>query len=266
MNFKSNPASAAEAREEIRTYLANELEANPTDIQTKVIYNTELPWVDGRKQQCYLVEWSVANGSDGVALAGPYTYTLPDVSQAEAKRLGSLHEWRQQLLNLYAGCELAAQARMKQALVDVYDPTRTKQLLEALQNPAAPRFAIRCSLREFIRIGTDEYYIFNGDWVHNPNFSYSPTFGFKPRKEDPTLELPAEQENIQIKPHKFLTSVPPVEDDGAYPGEATGFIMVKNGQVVDATCSAWARSVVDKAAMFYFLGKEIGPFAITLQG
>jgi len=263
MNTKSSPASAAEAREEIRTYLAAELEVAPADIQTKVIYNAELPWVDGRKQQCYLVEWSVANGTDGVALAGPYTYTLPDITLAEAKRLGSLHEWRQQLLNLYAGCEIVVQARLKQPLTDFPDPTRTQQLIDALQNPAAPRIAVRCSVREFIRIGTDEYYIFNGGWVHNPNFSYSPTFGFKPRKEDPTLELPA-PEDIQIKPHKFLTPVPPIGADGAYPGEATGFIMVKDGQVVDATCSSLARGVVDKVAMFYFLGKENGPFAISL--
>lgn len=263
MNFKSNPASAAEAREEIRTYLAAELEVNPADIQTKVIYNTELPWVDGRKQQCYLVEWSAANGTDGVALAGPYTYTLPDISVAEAKRLGSLHEWRQQLLNLYAGCEIVAHARLKQPLTDFYDPTRTKQLLDALQNPAAPRIAVRCSVREFIRVGTEEYYIFNGDWVHNPNFSYSPTFGFKPRTENPTLELPASEE-IRIKPHKFLTPVPPVSANGEFPGEEVGFIMVKNGQVVDSTCSALARSVVDKVALFYLLGKEEGPFAITL--
>ncbi|HEX8427471.1 hypothetical protein [Hymenobacter sp.] len=264
MNFKVNPASAAEAREEIRLYLANELEYAPSAIQTKVIYNTELPWVDGRKQTCYLVEWSVANGPDGVALAGPYTYTLPDISVAEAKRLGTLHEWRQQLLNLYAGCEIVAHARLKQPLVDVSDPTRTRQLLEALQNPAAPRIAVRCSVREFVRIGTDEYYIFNGDWVHNPNFSYSPTFGFKPRKNDPTLHLPAE-EDIRIVPHKFLTPVPPVGADGALPGEAVSFIMVKNGQVIDASCSALARGVVDKVAMFYFLGKENGPFAITLN-
>ncbi|UOG77053.1 hypothetical protein MTX78_10715 [Hymenobacter tibetensis] len=261
--MKLSPASAAEAREEIRTYLAGELERAAADIQTKVIYNTELPWVDGRKQICYLVEWAAANGPDGVALAGPYTYTLPDISSAEAKRLGSLHEWRQQLLNLYAGCEIVVQARLKQPLVDVPDPTRTKQLLEALQNPAAPRIAVNCSVREFIRIGTDEYYIFNGDWVHNPNFSYTPTFGFKPRKADPTLELPA-PEDIQIKPHKFLTPVPAIDSDGALPGEAVGFIMVKNGQVVDASCSPLARSVVDKVAMFYFLGKEHGPFAITL--
>ena len=263
MNLKSSPASAAEAREEIRNYLAAELGCAPMAIQAKVIYNTELPWVDGRKQPCYLVEWSAPNGTDGVALAGPYTYTLPDLTVAAAKRLGSLHEWRQQLLNLYAGCEIVVQARLQQPLVDVADPTRTRLLLEGLQNPAAPRIAVRCSLREFIRIGTDEYYIFNGDWVHNPYFSYSPTFGFKPRKADPTLKLPA-PDAIRINPHKFLTSVPPLGSDGALPGEETRFIMVKNGQVVDATNSALARGVVDKLAMFYFLGKENGPFAITL--
>ncbi|MBC8082747.1 MAG: hypothetical protein H7Z21_05995 [Hymenobacter sp.] len=264
MNFKSSPASAAEAREEIRDYLVTELECAPADVQTKVIYNTELPWVDGRKQQCYLVEWAVAGGPDGVALAGPYTYTLPDITLAEAKRLGTLHEWRQQLLNLYAGCEIVIRHRMQQPLVDVYDPKRTRTLLAALQNPTAPRIAVRCSVREFIRIGTDEYYVFNGDWVHNPNFSYSPDFGFKPRKTDPTLLLPPPDE-LRIRPHRFLTPVPPIGPDGELPGEATRFILVKNGQVVDATCSALARGVVDKAAMFYFLGKENGPFAIALE-
>lgn len=260
MNITSSPASAAEARDEVRNYLVEQLECAPSVVHTKVLFNSSLPWIDGRQHVCYLVEWT-AGLANGVAIAGPYTYTLPELNLGEARLLGTINEWRQQLLNLYAGCEIATSARLQQPFVDVSDPKRTELLLAALQNPAAPRIAIRCSVREFLRVGTDEYYIFNGDWVHNPNYSYSPTFGFKPRQANTTLELP-EHDQIKIVPHQFLQPVPAVGDDGAFPGETCGFIMVKNGQVIDLTAAPSAKPILDRVAMYYFLGQELGPFAI----
>jgi hypothetical protein len=262
MNTKHSPVSAAEARDEIRNYIAAELERPVTDVQAKVVFNMNLPWVDGAVQPCYLVEW-FAGLRNGVAIAGPYTYNLPELNVGEARQLGSVNEWRQQLLNLYAGCEIATRARLTQPFADQPDPTRTRLLLEALQNRKAPRFVIRCSVREFLRVGTDEYYVFNGDWVHNPHFSYSATFGFKPRQEDTTLHLPEDQSTIRIAPHRFLQPVPPVGPDGAYPGEQTGFIMMKNGNIIEYMASSITRPVADKVALYYMLGQENGPFAIT---
>lgn len=260
MNLNVSPASAAEARDEIRNYVVEQLECPASAVHTKVIFNSMLPWVDGRQQNCYLVEWT-AGLANGVALAGPYTYNLPELNLGEARQLGNINEWRQQLLNVYAGCEIATSTRLRQPLVDVPDPKRTELLLAALQSPRAPRIAIGCSVRDFLRVGTDEYYVFSGNWVHNPHYSYSPTFGFKPRRDDPTLELP-EPEQIRLTPHQFLQPVPPVGEDGALPGEESRFIMIKNGQVVEYTASPMARPILDKVAMYYFLGQDLGPFAI----
>lgn len=262
MNTKSGPVSAAEARDEIRNYMAAELECSVNDVQAKVIFNMDLPWVDGRVQPCFLVEW-FAGLHNGVAVTGPYTYNLPELNVGEARQLGNINEWRQQLLNLYAGCEIATTARLMLPFSDVPDPARTKTILENLQNRQYPRVAINCSVREFLRVNTDEYYIFNGDWVYNPHYSYSSTFGFKPRQEDTTLVLPEDESTIRIAPHKYLTPVPAVGTDGAFPGEQTGFIMMKNGNIVEYNAISATRSVIDKVAMFYLLGQENGPFAIS---
>lgn len=261
MNSKISPASAAEARDEIRNYIVEELDCQPGIVHTKVVFNNALPWVDGHQHVCYLVEWT-AGLANGVALAGPYTYNLPELSLGDTRQLGGANEWRQQLLNLYAGCEIAASARLAQPLVDVPDPKRTEFLVEALQDPTSPRIAVGCSVREFLRVGTDEYYILNGNWVHNPHFSYSPTFGFKPRRENTLLELPAPEE-IRLVPHQFLQPVPlEAPEGGAFYGEESRFIMVKNGQVVELMASAMTRTVLDKVAMYHLLGQENGPFAI----
>lgn len=261
MNTKSGPVSAAEARDEIRNYIAAEYDKPAAEVQTKVVFNMDLPWVDGAVQPCYLVEW-FAGLANGVAVTGPYTYNLPELNVGDTRQLGGLNEWRQQLLNLYAGCEVATAARLTQPLTDFSDPARTRQILENLQDRRAPRFAINCSVREFLRVGTDEYYVFNGDWVHNPHYSYSATFGFKPRQEDTAFTLPEDETTIRIAPHKFLTPVPEVGADGAFPGEQTGFIMMKNGRIVEYTGAPATRAEVAKVAMYYLLGQENGPFAI----
>lgn len=258
----SNPASAADARDEIREYLAAELERPAADIQAKVVFNATLPWIDGRQHDCYLVEW-FAGLHNGVALAGPYTHNFMELNVGEARQLGPLNEWRQQLINLYAGCEIAASKRLSQPFVDVPDPRRAEEQLRRLQNPTDVRVAVRCSLREFLRVNTDEYYIFNGDWVHNPHYTYSPDFGFRARQDPPVLELPADQSALRIAPHRLLQPVPPVTPDGVYPGQEVGFIMVKNGRVIDATASAATLPVLNKVAMYYLLGQEEGPFAVS---
>lgn len=264
MSTLKSVVSAAQARDEVRDYIAQELEINPELVQTRVAFNRELPWVDGRTRPCFLVEWAEPNGRDGVALAGPYTHNFFEFSRADAYQLGAQNAWRQQLLNLYAGCELVVQARLTQPLTEVTDPTRLSIITQTLEDRTNWRVAVNVSLREFLRLGTDEYYIFNGSWVWNTNYRFSHLKGFIPYGEKTLMDLP-KTGFIPVKSHSPFEAVPPVGEDGAYPGELVSFIIVKNNQILETRgLDLYARTLMNQVAMFYALGREHGPFQIDL--
>ncbi|MFD2787251.1 hypothetical protein [Hymenobacter rubripertinctus] len=257
--------SAAQAREEVRDYIAQELGIDPESVQTRVAFNRELPWVDGRSRPCFLVEWAEPNGRDGVAIAGPYTYNFFEFTRADAYQLGAQNAWRQQLLNLYAGCELVAQARLTQSLTDVSDPTRLAIIKQNLEERSNWRVGVNVSLRDFLRLGTDEYYIFNGSWVWNPNYRYSHLKGFIPYGEKTLMSLP-KQEFIPVKSASPFEALPEVGEDGAYPGELVSFLIVKNDQILETRAlDLYARTLINQVALFYAIGQERGPFQIDVQ-
>ncbi|RSK45248.1 hypothetical protein [Hymenobacter rigui] len=264
MSTHKSVVSAAQARDEVRDYVAQELGIEPDTIQTRVAFNRDLPWVDGRNRPCFLVEWAEPNGRDGVAIAGPYTHNFFEFTRADAYHLGAQNAWRQQLLNLYAGCELVAQARMTQPLTDTSDPTRLSIIKQTLEERTNWRVGVNVSLRDFLRLGTDEYYIFNGSWVWNPNYRYSHLKGFIPYGEKTLMELP-KGEFIPVKNFSPFEAIPPLGEDGAYPGELVSFIIVKNNQILETRAlDLYARTLMNQVAMFYALGREHGPFQIDL--
>ncbi|SNR30656.1 MULTISPECIES: hypothetical protein [Hymenobacter] len=265
MSTPKSVVSAAQARDEVRDYLAQELGIAPDEVQTRVAFNRELPWVDGRTRPCFLVEWAAPNGRDGVAIAGPYTYNFFELTRPEAYELGTANAWRQQLLNLYAGCELAARSRLTEPFTETPDPTRLSVIQNALQDRANWRIAVNVSLREFLRVGTEEYYIFNGSWLWNPNFRYSQLKGFMPIGETTLFELP-KLSFIPVKSHSPFEPIPPVGEDGAYPGEIGGFIIVKNNQIVEVDrLPLYVRTLVNQLALFYAIGRDYGPFQIDFS-
>ncbi|NVO29739.1 hypothetical protein [Hymenobacter lapidiphilus] len=259
-----NVVSAAQAREEVRDYVAQELSLEPETVQTRVVFNRELPWVDGRTRPCFLVEWAEPNGRDGVALAGPYTHNFFEFTRADAYQLGAQNAWRQQLLNLYAGCELVVHARLTQTLTDVPDPTRLAVIKQSLQERSNWRVAVNVSLREFLRLGTDEYYIFNGSWVWNPHYYYSAVKGFVPFGDKTLMTLP-KQEFIPVRSHSPFEALPEVGEDGAYPGELVSFIIVRNDQIIETRdLDLYTRTLMNQVATFYALGRDQGPFQIEM--
>ena len=263
MSTHKSVVSAAQARDEVRDYVAQELGIEPGTIQTRVAFNRELPWVDGRTRPCFLVEWAEPNGRDGVALAGPYTHNFFEFSRADAYQLGTQNAWRQQLVNLYAGCELVVQARLTQPFTDTPDPTRLAVIKQALEERTNWRIGVNVSLREFLRLGTDEYYIFNGSWVWNPNYRYSHLKGFIPYNEEKTLMDLPKQEFIPVRSFSPFEPIPPVGEDGAYPGELVSFILVKNNQIIETRgLDLYTRTLLNQVALFYALGREHGPFQI----
>ncbi|GAB3292912.1 hypothetical protein [Hymenobacter tenuis] len=256
--------SAAQARDEVRDFVAQELGIEPEVVQTRVAFNRELPWVDGQKRPCFLVEWAEPNGRDGVAIAGPYTHNFFEFTREQAYQLGAQNAWRQQLLNLYAGCELVVHASLTQSFTDVPDPTRLAIIKQTLEERSNWRVGVNVSLRDFLRLGTDEYYVFNGSWVWNPNFRYSHLKGFVPYGEKTLMELP-KGEFIPVKSHSPFEAIPPVGEDGAYPGELVSFIIVKNNQILETRgLDLHARTLMNQVAMFYALGRDHGPFQIDL--
>lgn len=264
MSTHKSVVSAAQARDEVRDYVAQELGVAPDTIQTRVAFNRELPWVDARMHACFLVEWADANGRDGVALAGPYTHNFFEFSRADAYQLGAQNAWRQQLINLYAGCELVVQSHLTQPFTDAPDPTRLALIKQSLEERTNWRIGVNVSLRQFLRFGVDEYYVFNGSWVWNPNYRYSHLKGFVPYGEKTLMELP-KNDFIPVKNFSPFEAIPPLGDDNAYPGELVSFIIVKNNQILETRgLDLYARTLMNQVAMFYALGREHGPFKIDL--
>ncbi|QJX48555.1 hypothetical protein HMJ29_17175 [Hymenobacter taeanensis] len=257
--------SAAQARDEVREYIAQELGIEPESIQMRVAFNRELPWVDGKSRPCFLVEWAEPNGRDGVAIAGPYTYNFFELTRQEAYELGPVNAWRQHLLNLYAGCELVVQARLTQPLSDTPDPVRLSVIQNALQERTNWRIGVNIQLREFLRLGTQEYYIFDGHWLWNPNYRYSSVKGFIPIGDKTLFELP-KLAYIPVTNVSPFEPIPAVGEDGAYPGQLTGFIAVKDNQILEINePQPYIRLLYNKLALYYVLGQEHGPFQIEQQ-